>query len=287
MRDENEDGKNLPATPLDAFDEVEDERVDGEDDEQAGRIIQGIRLMFGNDFIWTTSDDEEFPKNQELCVVDTLRCAQKWVDHKVVDTISVPPSQKWPDIEKLNADCPKSEWQKGPDGQPQGPWQRTRVAYFVDLETMQKYTYASGTVGADICVREFRDRVRTMRRFRGESVYAIVTLGDTFMPTRWGGRQRPDFKIQRWIKLGGDGGDPNALPKPAPTALPPAATAEALDRSAEDKKPETAAAQAAPKPAHDTRGVVKTNNKKKTTGKPVANVTFEEILGDEIPPELK
>lgn len=271
--------------------------------------------MFGNDFIWTTSDDEEFPKNQELCVVDTLRCAQKWVDHKVVDAISVPPSQKWPAIEKLNADCPKSEWQEGPNGQPQGPWQRTRVVYFVDLETMQKYTYASGTTGADICVREFRDRVRTMRRFRGELVYAIVTLGDTYMPTRWGGRQRPDFKIQRWIKLGGDG-DPEKLPKPSPAALPPASTAEALDRFAENKKPETkpgtkattskaqaaeleivrasdiameaddepTAAQTAPKP--NKRGVVKTN-KKSNVGKPVPDVTFEEILGDELPAELK
>ena len=135
------------------------------------------------------------------------------------------------------------------------------------------------------------------------------------MPTRWGGRQRPDFKIQRWIKLGGDG-DPEKLPKPSPAALPPASTAEALDRFAENKKPETkpgtkattskaqaaeleivrasdiameaddepTAAQTAPKP--NKRGVVKTN-KKSNVGKPVPDVTFEEILGDELPAELK
>jgi hypothetical protein len=279
----NDEGRNVPAA-LDAFDEIEDERVEGEDDEQAGRIIQGRRLQFGNDFIWMTSDDEEFPGDQELCVVDCLRVCQKWIDHKVVAAIPVPPSQKWPDIQKLNDACPKSEWQEGPSGQPQGPWQRTRVVYFVDLSTMQKYTFASGTVGADICVRELRDRVRTMRRFRGESVYAIVTLGDTFMSTKWGGRQRPDFRIQRWVKLG-DGGD-HALPKPAPpTALPPASTAEQLDHFAEDKAPETkpeaepAAAQTAPKPAP--------NKKKKQVGKPVADVTLEELMGDEIPAELK
>src|SRR6516165_10808803 len=57
-----EDGnKNLPAHgPLD-FDEIEDERVEGDDTEQSNRVIQGTRLVFGNDFVWMTSDDEEFP----------------------------------------------------------------------------------------------------------------------------------------------------------------------------------------------------------------------------------
>jgi hypothetical protein len=184
-----DESKNLPAV-LDGFDEIENEGVEGEDDgQQGGRIIQGTRLLFTNDFAWMTSDDEEFPTDRELAVVDTTRVAQKWVDQKVEDTILVPPSQKWPDIDKLNEACPKSEWQEGPDGRMRGPWQRARVTYFVDLATMERYTHASGTVGTDICVHEFRDKVRTMRRLRGEHVYAVITLTDRFMPTRFGGRQ--------------------------------------------------------------------------------------------------
>ena len=285
-----EDGnKNLPAHgPLD-FDEIEDERVEEDDTEQSNRVIQGTRLVFGNDFVWMTSDDEEFPKDRELVVVETSRCVQKWADHQVVDTIPLPTNQKWPDVKALNDACPKSEWQDGPNAQPQGPWQRTRVVYSVDLTTMEKFTFASGTVGADIAVRELRDRIRMMRRFRGESVYPVVTLSDTFMSTRWGGRQRPDFKIMRWIKLGPD---QNALPAPPPTALPPDSTAEALDHFAENKEPEAkseakpAAAQTAPKPAHNKRGAVKTIFEK-PIGKPVADVTFEEILGDQLPDELR
>jgi hypothetical protein len=89
---------------------------------------------------------------------------------------------------------------------------------------MQRYTWPTGTVGGDICVREFRDKVKWMRRFRSERVYAIVTLGDKFMPTRWGGRQRPELLIKRWVLLGPDG---TALPAPsaASPALPPTVSA--------------------------------------------------------------
>jgi hypothetical protein len=76
-----------------------------------------------------------------------------------------------------------------------------------------------------------------MRSFRGANVYPIVTLSDTFMSTRFGGRQRPQFVIKRWVALGGEG----ALPPTAPPALtgpqtvaPP--TAKAAERDP-DKKP--------------------------------------------------
>ena len=55
-----------------------------------------------------------------------------------------------------------------------------------------------------------------MRQFRGARVFAVVTLGDCYMHTRFGGRQRPDLKIVRWISLGSDG---TALPAPAAPAL--------------------------------------------------------------------
>lgn len=289
-----DESKNLPML-LDGFDEIENEGIEGEDDGQhGGLIIQGTRLLFTNDFVWMTSDDEEFSSDRELAVVDTTRFVQKWADQKVEDTILVPPSQKWPDINKLNEACPKSEWQEGPDGRMRGQWQRARVTYLVDFETMERFTHASGTVGTDICVREFRDKVRTMRRLRGEHVYAVVTLTDRFMSTRFGGRQRPDFKIMRWISF-----DPEDKVLPAPTspkeidhvsnataeATPATKTnAQAQTKSTTDLKSraETKSATTA-KP--NKRGVVRTD--KKTVGRNVADLTMEEILDDELPADLK
>jgi hypothetical protein len=58
------------------------------------------------------------------------------------------------------------------------------------------------------------------------------------MPTRFGGRQRPDLKIVRWILLGPDG---TALPSPSTPALPPAASAKAqLDQFAESAEAKAA-----------------------------------------------
>jgi hypothetical protein len=59
-----------------------------------------------------------------------------------------------------------------------------------------------------------------MRRLRGPNVYPVVTLGDKFMNTKYGGRQRPFFVIKRWVRLGGEGGEVEALPAPAPPKTP-------------------------------------------------------------------
>jgi hypothetical protein len=57
-----------------------------------------------------------------------------------------------------------------------------------------------------------------MRKSRGEKVCAVVTLSDTFMNTQFGGRQRPHFIVQRWVRLGG--GEQPALAAPEPPSLP-------------------------------------------------------------------
>jgi hypothetical protein len=246
----NEEGKEKnPPVTIDGFDDDED-GVEGEDERHSGRVIQGEKLSFSNDFVWLTADDEEVPATRELCVVDTQRVVQKWVDKTAVDTIFVPPGQKWPNLKTLNDACP-TEWRKDFNGNMVGPWQRARVVYFIDLNTMEKFTWPTSTVGGDICVREFRDKVAMMRKLRGARVFAVVNLSDHHMTTRFGDRQRPDLKIVRWVALGPDGA---ALPAPAtptpPTpSLPPAADAKkAPAESTKTAEPSNKAQPAAPTP---------------------------------------
>lgn len=227
--------KSKALIERDGFDDTED-GVEGADEQQYdGRVIQGEKLKFSNDFVWLTPDDEEFPTDRELCVIDTQRVVQKWIDQVPVETMFVLLRSKWPDVDKLNAACPKTEWRKDFNNNLVGPWQRSRVVYFIDLKTMEKFTWPSSTTGADICVREFRDKVAMMRKLRGARVFAIVTLSDRFMNTKFGGRQRPDLKIARWIMMGPDG---QVLPAPTAPALPPATGVKAqLDNFAEKDKP--------------------------------------------------
>jgi hypothetical protein len=70
-----------------------------------------------------------------------------------------------------------------------------------------------------------------MRKFRGAHVYPVVELSHTFMPTRFGGRERPLLIIKRWIAFGSGGGmlpAPDAPSLTGPRAVKPPAAAKAL-----------------------------------------------------------
>jgi hypothetical protein len=79
----------------------------------------------------------------------------------------------------------------------------------LDEATAQKYTFASGTVGAQIAVEDLRDRVKWMRVLRGVKVIPIVELANMPMKTRHDvSKLRPHFKIAGWRRIGGGGGVP-------------------------------------------------------------------------------
>jgi hypothetical protein len=200
---------------IDGFEGWED-RFEGDDRPEGAGIIQGILLKFTNEATWVTRDGDELPANLELVAVDVGRVVQKWQDQQPVETIILEPHQKFPDIQEMNEKVPREDWVEGPDGQPRGPWQAQHILYLLDPKTMDKYTFPTGTTGGRIAVGELRDKTVWMQRLRGPNVYAVVLLSDTFMRTRFGGRQRPHFKIVRWVRLDGEGGEVEALPPPSP-----------------------------------------------------------------------
>jgi hypothetical protein len=215
--------KHEPTNLVDNFEGWED-GVEGDDRPQGAGIIQGTLIKFTNEYTWVMRDGEELPENLELCPVDVLRVVQKWHDQQPIETIILEPHQKFPDVKRMNEETPKAEWAEGPDGKMCGPHQAQHIWYLLDPKTMDKYTFPTGTAGGAIATRELRDKIVWMRKFRGPNVYPTVLLRDTFFPTRWGGRQRPHFKIlpNRWVRLGGEGDqiEPASgltpLPAPAP-----------------------------------------------------------------------
>src|SRR6516225_5060336 len=208
--------KKEPTSIVDNFAGWED-GVEGDDRPQGAGIIQGTLAKFSNEAAWITRDGDELSADLELVAVNVARVVQKWQDQQPVETIILEPNQKFPDVEELNEKVPKKEWVEGPDGNLRGPWQAQHIVYLLDLKTMDKYTFPTGTTGGRIAVRDLRDKTMWMRRLRGPNVYAVVLLSDTFMNTKWGGRQRPHFKIVRWVSLGSEGGQVEALPPPPAT----------------------------------------------------------------------
>ena len=246
-----------PTKPLlDGFQGFED-AVEGAIS-PANRLIQGILVKFTNQSTYVTGGGDELPSTLELVAANVSRIVQRWADGQPIETRVLEPGEKFPDLEKLNASVPQSEWREGPDGKLRGPWQAQYLVYLLNPDTAQRYTYTTGTIGGGIAVRDLVDRTNWMRKFRGEHVYAVVTLSDTFMPTRFGGRHRPHFLIKRWVALGGEG----ALPPTEPPALTGPQTADPSTAKAAPNKRDT--------------------DKKKADLKQVEPVTLGEELNDEI-----
>ena len=200
----------LTKVTTDGFEGFES-RCEGEEF-RGGGVIVGTVLKFSNEAEWVTRDEEKLPADRELIATDIVRVVQKWIDQVPVETRVLEPGEKFPDLEALNEAAPKDEWTEGPNGL-RGPWQAQYVVHLLDPKTMDRFSFATGTVGGGIAVRDLRDKVIWMRRVRGQNVFAVVTLCDRHMKTRFGGRQRPHFVVVRWIALGGD--NANALPAPA------------------------------------------------------------------------
>jgi hypothetical protein len=168
------------------------------------RVIQGGKLKFSNDGIWVNSDEEEIPPTLELIVVDRQRTLQKWgKDGAPLESRFLEPNEAWPNIESLNAAAPRSEWREA-FGQMQGPWQCSWILYLFDPASGDKYTFVTATTGGHMAVGDLSDKIKMIRQVRGR-VHPVVTLASTHMNTKFGGRERPSFKVVRWVRLGGDG----------------------------------------------------------------------------------
>jgi hypothetical protein len=184
------------------------EAVDGfncVDDEARTSVIKGQLVKFTNDSTWELPDDEPMEDGVELVAIRIARVVQKWQDGKPVETRVLAENEGVPDIEALNDAVPRKEWIAGPDGKQRGPWQFQHMVYLLNPNNMDLYTFATGTIGGAIAVRELREKTNHMRRMSGSNLYPVVTLGDVHMNTRFGGRQRPHLKVQRFIAFGQNG----------------------------------------------------------------------------------
>jgi hypothetical protein len=205
----------MSATALDGFSGFNEE-VEGDDREQGGSMIQGTLLKFSSEAEWLTGAGDPMSRKRELIVIDLLRVVQKWIDQKPESTIVVPPGEKFPDVKAMNEEAPESEWREDFNGKLVGPWQMQYIVYLLDAHTLDKFTFPTSTIGGGMCCRDIAGKVAWMRQYRGPKVSAVVTLSDTHMNTKYGGRQRPHFEVVRWI--GFDESSGPALSERKPTS---------------------------------------------------------------------
>ena len=221
--------KLMATTALDGFSGFNEE-VGGDDRQQGGSLIQGTLIKFTMEGEWTTGNGDPMAPGQELIAIDLLRVVQPWgPDRKPAGpAIIIPPGEKFPDVKAMNDAAPRSEWREDLNGNMVGPYQMQYLVYFLDARTLDKFTFPTSTIGGGMACREIADKVTWMRNYKGPTVTAVIVLSDIFMNTRFGGRQRPHFKIVRWIGFDTGGGG-KALPasEQRPLEGGPAAQSEA------------------------------------------------------------
>jgi hypothetical protein len=179
------------------------------------RLIQGDLVKFTTQATWVTRSGAELSGNLEFVAVNVIRVVQKWADGQRIETRVLRPGEKLPNLEELNAAVPQSEWREGPDGKLRGPWEAEFLVYLLNPDTAERFSFATGTIGGGIAVRDLISRVSWKRKFCAEQVYAVVSLSAVPWKTRYGTRLRPHFVIKRWKGLSSDG----ALPPTEPPAL--------------------------------------------------------------------
>ena len=244
--------KTVPE--LDGFNAFTNE-VEGDDNINTGSsIIQGTKLKYLDPCWWI---GEQKVTGTLLTAVNVLNVVTKWGhDKNPLQTRILAPGERFPDFEKLNADCPQSEWRVS-FGKKVGPWSGQHCLYLID-EHFNCYTWASPitTVGSAIAVRELVDQIKRVRRYRDrDNVYPVVELSHTHFPNGYKpDSERPHLLIKRWVTLGANR-TADVLPPPTTAALPNSGSASA-----------PAATQGAPADAQ-----------------PVAPVTLKEETQDEIP----
>src|SRR5262245_54118617 len=181
------------------------------------------------------SDGTPLPPKRRYVPCYVLRVEQRWPpagEGGPPKSHVLAAGEKFRNVEKLNAETPKSEWCNGPDGKPKGPYENVLVVYLVDPTTWERATFVASTVGARRAVRDLCRQVELARKFRVSRVYAVVELADTHMPTQYGGRQRPHFVIVGWWKFGDEG--EGLLPAPSPEVLPAADAAPPREQARPD-----------------------------------------------------
>jgi hypothetical protein len=148
----------------------------------------------------------------------------RWEDGKPAEYRCREANKRLPDRDELGYDD-QSEWEEGPSGEPQDPWRNTRLVYLVDPQTAEAYTFSTSSWGGRSAVADLGDAITRMRSVHADAL-PIVELRAVEMPTRFGRKSKPQFKIVGWRTAGG------TTTLPSECRIPPSA-AEQEVREAE------------------------------------------------------
>src|SRR5262245_17668275 len=125
--------------PNDGFDVVS-----GDD-----RLIRGeiLRCVDGH---WSLKDGTPIATGTRALVLGVNDFLQHWREQQPIETITREPGKALPDLDELNGQIPKEQWEEGLDGQPRPPWVHAYAVYLLNLDDASIWTFVNSTIGARI-----------------------------------------------------------------------------------------------------------------------------------------
>jgi hypothetical protein len=201
--------QHLPATVDDGWDDTAAE-LDSQ-------FIRGTLLKFA-DWRWAKGKEaDEVEKGTQFVAMSIVAAWVKWVNGKPAQHIKREPGKKLPEREELG-DLDPSLWERGPNDEPRDPWQNTRYVYLLDPISMEQLTFSTSSIGGRGAAVNLSDQITRMRNLGRPDAVPVVELGAEKMPTRWGMKSKPAFKIVKWFG-GSNGNDGNGPKEIAPPSL--------------------------------------------------------------------
>jgi hypothetical protein len=164
--------------------------------EAGERQIRGQLLKFA-DWHWTVGKEAApVEDGTQLVALATAAMWVRWEDGKPAEYRMRESGQRLPERDELD-DLDESLWEEGPGGEPQDPWRNTRLVYLVDPKTAEAFTFSTASWGGRSAVTDLGDQIVRMRTVHPDAV-PIVELRSAEMPTKYGRKSKPLFKIVSW-----------------------------------------------------------------------------------------
>jgi hypothetical protein len=179
------------------------------------QVLRGKLLKFA-DWRWTKgTESDEVEKGTQLVAIGTAAAWVKWTGGKPVQYVLRQLGEKLPHRDELG-DHDDFLWELGPDNKPRDPWQNTRFVYFLDPVSMEMLTFSTPSGGGRSAVINLADQIKRMRELGRSSALPVVELGAGPMPTKFGLKSKPLFKIVKWYGGGSkNGGGPKEIAPPS------------------------------------------------------------------------
>jgi hypothetical protein len=166
----------------------------------SNRKLRGLAIKYNsNDNAWRIG--KEHTPIEKGRGFYAIAADAEWVrmeNKKVAERRGRDAKGRIPDRETLGFED-ESRWETF-GGQKQDPWKNTRYVHLLDPQTAEQFTFLTDTVGGRICWEALARQIDAVRRAHSGAV-PVVELSNMLMPTDYGPRPRPHFRVVGWKRI--------------------------------------------------------------------------------------